>query len=133
MDSYDLIPRGFKTWYNFDLLIQNDLLENLPNRMGVYVIIVNRLFGRLRGSSDIFYIGSATNQYGIRFRIRQYFHPGQTQRTNLRIRENLMSNEWFKLSYVIKKNKSSAKNFEKQLLKAYKMQHGELPPLNQKL
>jgi len=83
MNSNDLGNRGFGTWQPFSLAAQQALLRALPASFGVYSMRVSGPAPMLRGSSDLAYIGKATNQNGVRGRIRQYFHPGWKQSANL--------------------------------------------------
>jgi len=64
-------------------------IRQAPTRSGVYVIRMagGRRFGRLRGESDILYIGSTEAKRELRQRLRQYLHPGPTQWTNKRVNE----------------------------------------------
>jgi hypothetical protein len=83
MDSTALEDRGIKFWAPFTRPAEIDLLQNLPTDFGVYAILFPLPQSRRRGESDIAYIGRAVNQNGIRGRVRQYYHPGPTQSTNI--------------------------------------------------
>jgi hypothetical protein len=85
MDSQDLENHGVTFWAPFTRPAEIKLLKNLPTAFGVYAILFPLPQARRRGESDIAYIGRAVNQNGVRGRIRQYFHPGPTQSTNLAI------------------------------------------------
>lgn len=124
MDSKQLKQRGFIGWFPFN----ENVIANAPGQLGVYVLrrAYGKRFGRLRGKSDILYIGSTEAEKGLRQRLRQYLHPGPTQWTNKRINE------------LLKKYKTEVAwctceepdNSEHDLLVQYMTEHDELPPLN---
>jgi len=126
MDSSALggINKDFGSWVSFNS--QN--VREIPQVIGVYVLrqADGKLVGRLRGESDILYIGSTTSQGGLRQRLMQYFHPGPTQWTNQRISSFLekytMDVAWCPSSEPI--------NLEHDLLRKYLADHDELPPFN---
>ena len=116
--------KGFSDWHLFD----KQTMENAPQQVGVYVIrkAGGECFGRLRGESDIFYIGSTTSEGGLRQRLQHYFHPGRAQWTNRRINEYAkkyhMEVSWCPCD--------EPRNLEDDLLRQYLMEHDELPPFN---
>jgi len=57
MQSSDLAGRGFTTWRPFALATEKHLLGQLPTCFGVYSMRFPRAEPRLRGESDIAYIG----------------------------------------------------------------------------
>ena len=85
MRSTELAEYGLRSWVTFNQAGEKALLAALPTRPGVYVMRCRRDYQRAVGSSDVLYVGSATNAQGLKTRLRQYFHPGPTQRTNKRI------------------------------------------------
>lgn len=89
MDSVALRNRGVHFWAVFALLSERELLTSLPTSPGVYVILLPQPEQRRQGASDIGYIGRAVNPNGLRGRVRQYFHPGPTQSTNIAMRRRL--------------------------------------------
>ena len=89
MDSTALKAHGISTWAAFVHLTERELLATLPTSAGVYVILLAQSEQRRRGASDIAYIGRAGNQNGLRGRVRQYFHPGPTQSTNIAMRQRI--------------------------------------------
>ena len=131
MDSTQLsrFERHFSKWHPLD----EQGLENAPQQPGVYVIrrAQGRRFGRLRGESDILYIGSCRAKKGLRQRLQQYSYPGPTQWTNLRVKE---LSEKFKMEVawcvINAPNLEEPRNFECDLLANYLKDHDELPPLN---
>ena len=85
MRSTDLAKDGFAGWSQFNRREEKTLLRNLPANSTAYAIRNGTDYQRLRGQSDIYYIGCATNANGLRFRVYQMFHPGPTQTTNKQI------------------------------------------------
>jgi hypothetical protein len=103
-------------------------VRSAPKQYGIYIFRMARskFFGRLKGESDILYIGSAESKHGLRGRLRQYLHPGPTQWTNKRIRE--MAKKYaMEIGWCLCEE---ASNLELQLLHRYIDDHDELPPLN---
>ncbi len=89
-------------------------------------------FSRAAGKSDVLYIGSATNQNGLRGRLQQYFSPGPTQRTNQRLMERCGDSD-YDIGFVVTGSSSDALGLEAQLLQSYVDEHHELPPENRVL
>jgi hypothetical protein len=83
VDLEALTNRGFRVCANFTRIDEREVLAALPTDPGVYAILLAESQHRRRGESDISYIGRAVNQNGLRGRVRQYFHPGPTQSTNI--------------------------------------------------
>jgi excinuclease UvrABC nuclease subunit len=132
MDSNSLSRKGFERWQDFSLKAEATLSSGLPTSNGVYVIKNDISFGRFVGESDIIYIGSASDENGLRGRILQYFNPEPTQITNKRINGILHLRPGLKISYVLKASVDDVNALESSLLKEYDRQHGELPPANRK-
>jgi hypothetical protein len=130
MKSEELSVIKFSEWIPFGINQERQVLEYLPESIGVYIIRTNHLFGRLVGESDIIYIGSAINNRGIRRRVKYYFHPGPSQQTSLRINKRIPLISNLEISYVASQTKVDARVLEKQLLLAYEKDHLELPPFN---
>lgn len=122
MYSIELAKKGFSVWHPFD----KQSLEKVPNEIGVYVFRKGRaqFFGRLKGDSDILYIGSTTK--GLRNRLRQYLTPGPSQWTNIRVNEYANRNP-VEFSFLAN---DDPKSLEYELLIKYMSEHEELPPLN---
>jgi hypothetical protein len=138
MQSHDLKKYGFKDWleirtdkacYNYN----KELILKLPREKGVYVIKANKPIGRLKGCSDIIYVGQGTIRNRIQVLIRSFlplnfreYSSKHTARESFeRVARELDLK--LKLSYTIVKN---PRETEKQLLKAYCRDHIEPPPLN---
>lgn len=131
MDSASLEKRGIKSWIDFSSAAERITLAGLPTSFGVYVILLGREDQRLRGTSDIAYIGKATNRNGLRGRIRQYFHPGPTQSTNIAMRQRLCADGCqLKIGFAALASAAEAIRLESDLLLEFEREHGELPPYN---
>lgn len=57
MDSKNLQKEGFERWVSFNNLEPN----NIPGKKGTYLFVLDSHFGRLKGKSDILYIGHSGN------------------------------------------------------------------------
>jgi len=68
----------------------------------------------------------------LKHRLRQYFHPGPTQRTNIRILNLVDGSSNFEVSVAPTDSIPDAKFLESMLLGAYEANHGELPPENKR-
>jgi excinuclease UvrABC nuclease subunit len=131
MRSADLATDGFGGWSRFNLQEERNLSRTLPASYGVYAIRNRNDYQRLRGQSDIYYIGCATNAKGLRNRINQMFHPGPTQSTNKRILKELNKTSTLEISYF-ETSTAMARMLEAALLERYESDHGELPPGNRR-
>jgi hypothetical protein len=131
MRSSDLEKFGFQRWLPFNINAAPVLSRELPISFGVYAI---RRKGPIpEGSSDIIYIGSATNKLGLLQRIRQYLWPGLTQRTNQRIRALIGDSDGFELSCVTTREQEDALVLEARILHAFVSATGSLPVENRQL
>lgn len=130
MDSAVLSQMGFSEWRPFNRQNKKELVSAVPQSVGVYAIRRDSPFTPLRGSSDILYVGSATNQKGLRGRISQYFSPGPTQWTNKRILALVSDSTSYQISWILTETIARAKALEQELLEEYLGEHGELPPEN---
>jgi excinuclease UvrABC nuclease subunit len=137
MLSYDLRSEGFVEWRDFNFNAKDELLNDLPDKSGVYVIRDRKEFGRFIKTSDIVYIGSAPKNT-LKDRIKKYFNPEASQATNVRINAWLKRYDSFQISWKELENgtvnneqkENQSKTFEKKLLNWYEQDHGELPPFN---
>lgn len=130
MTSEDLSSAGFSDWLPFNCRTKKELLRSVPKTFGVYVIRRDKPFSRVRGTSDILYIGSAANQQGLHGRTGQYFSPGPTQWTNKRILALVGDSTNFQIAWLEAETIAKAKSLEQELLELYLGEHGELPPEN---
>ena len=103
-------------------------MEHVPRQHGIYIFRMARgeCFSRLKGESDIFYIGSAEGNHGLRGRLHQYLRPGPSQLTNKRI-HTVAKKYDMEIAWCVCEE---AGNLELQLLHRYLEDHDELPPLN---
>lgn len=115
---------GLSDWFSFD----ENTAKQAPSQGGVYVFrnAGAKTFGRLRGQSDILYIGSTESEGGLKQRFSHYLHPGPTQWTNQRI-HNLLRRYPMEIAWFVCDNPV---NLENNLLKQYISEHDELPLLN---
>ena len=131
MDSTTLRELGFGPWAPISSREEARLLEALPVSCGVYAFLLAQSMARRLGTSDIAYIGKATNQNGLRGRVRQYFHPGPSQSTNIAMRRRLDAADCsLLLSFVASASAIVAARLEADLLAQFKAEHAELPPYN---
>jgi hypothetical protein len=110
-----------------------DAVEKAPKDYGIYFFRLTQKFHRLKGTSDILYIGSTINKNGgLRKRFKQYLRPSE-QKTNERIKEFLDTYKSVGIRGKVKVGwiqTKKARGEEKVLLKLYLKEHCELPPLN---
>ena len=126
MDSKSIIELypDFSDW----MLFTKELIPNLPNAKGSYVFrtVGGNRISRIKGESDILYIGSTLKKRGIRKRLGLYFNPSKKSSTDNRINSYLWKNQ-MEVSYIIE---AQPGNIEHQLLNQYQNEHSELPPFN---
>jgi excinuclease UvrABC nuclease subunit len=130
MMSSDLVAYGFVSWYALNRQNERVLLGLVPQRPGVYAMRC-RNPQRVLGKSDVVYFGKATNVNGLRGRLRQYFHPGPTQRTNVRLLAEFGDCADFEISFI-ETALTAATALEDNLIAAYEVAHGDLPPWNKR-
>lgn len=130
MTTSDLQKEGFVAWMAFNGSEKAELLRKVPSQFGVYVVRATKAVKRIRGESDVVYIGSACNQNGLRGRISQYFSPGPTQITNRRILGLVGESADYEIGWLAVAAKSRAVGLEQELLERYFTDHGERPPQN---
>jgi excinuclease UvrABC nuclease subunit len=127
----DSVLLKIEAWAAFTRVSERALLSSLPTLPGVYIVLLPEAEARRKGASDIAYIGCAANQRGLRGRVRQYYHPGPTQRTSLAMRQRLCAHDCrLHLGFVITDTPAAAKRLESDLLIQFERDHGELPPYN---
>lgn len=138
MNSKDLADYGFGAWLPFYLDGEAYLLARLPNEPGVYAVRSKRALARLRGESDLLYVGKAARvsvakPSGLKLRIRQYYHPGWLQETSKRIRSLIASSNDYEIGWAVTPSKKQAQDLESALLNRYVREHGELTPENRNM
>jgi hypothetical protein len=133
MDSRSIAHRGFRSKEAFACTSEQELLELLPTSPGVYVVFLAKPEARHIGHSDVAYIGTATNVGGLRGRLRQYFHPGVSQSTNIAMRKRLSVVDCsLQITWVTSESSEFATRLESDLLIQFDRDHGELPPFNRR-
>lgn len=123
MTAKRLVAEGFCPPLVFSSSEESFLMLNLPRTPGVYVLAEDC-------DSEIRYIGCAANEKGLQQRIRQYFHPGPTQRTNRRINALLQAGGRYLISYRTAPSRHDAQCWESDLLFRFEKTHGRLPLWN---
>jgi hypothetical protein len=118
--------QGFSAWF----LFSRQGIEGARNKAGVYVIRTRAgaLFGRLKGKSDIVYIGNGSQ---LRQRPEQHLTSREDERDVgylLKRVENEVGP--LELSWKECSDRGSAKLEEARILREHAEQHIELPPLN---
>jgi len=79
-----LMLEGLSEWHP----LNEDIIKNAPKQHGIYMFRManGRYICRLRGKSDILYIGSTESKRGLRS-LLGYLQLGPSQWTNRRIHE----------------------------------------------
>ncbi len=125
MDFTSLQKYGFKEWYRLTDIIKG--IVEVPITPATYALRLDHKFGRLRGSSDLLYIGSTSN---LHFRIIENYLGGRGDKTTKRIRDYLFNKGYLEateVSWIITQN---YEKIESKLLAEYEKEHHELPPWN---
>jgi len=136
MLSTDLNGEGFAEWIKlpattFDA--NRELVLRIPKTKGVYVIRASRPIGRVKGESDIIYIGQGVLQHRIQALLKSFlpanFREYGTKHTARQAFERILNEPKteFELSYLCT---DKARNLESRLLQYYQLDHVEPPPLN---
>ncbi|HEO70545.1 MAG TPA: hypothetical protein ENN80_04730 [Candidatus Hydrogenedentes bacterium] len=119
----------FEHWRNWETF--EDRFDGVN---GVYAFRLKRAFGRLRGSSDILYIGKAeqdparNKRPGIWHRLNNYRQPNSGSSARLRQVEACFGGR-SKIEYAYRECENPAEA-ERALLDDYYARHMEMPPLN---
>jgi hypothetical protein len=121
--SKDLINYGFSSWKQFSKLKEGDI----PEEPGVYVLRLDKTFGRLVGESDILYMGSTEN---LRKRLWGNYIKGRGGKTTKRIHYYLISLGYLDRVEVSWVKSGDYKSLEEKLREEYEKDHHELPPWN---
>jgi hypothetical protein len=137
MLSTDLEGYGFSTWIKIveDYDYNRDLILKLPRKKGVYVIRADRPISRIKGKSDIIYIGQGKIQSRIQHLLRSYlpinFRDYFSKHTARKGFEKILKETELKLEFsYITVDSEKAKEIERRLLVLYCEEHIEPPPLN---
>ncbi len=89
--------------------------------------LAGRNFGRLKGQSDILYIGCAKNQ-NLQQRAKQHLHPREDEK-DIGYLIKRVEDEIGPVEFAWKENADPTAG-ERELLARYRKDHIELPPLN---
>lgn len=125
MDSKTLKNRGFET---LESPLRN--LEKIPEEAAIYVFCLKREIERLRGKTDIIYVGETSD---LQNRMDEYSGNWKKRGgTGHRICKNLRRlgehvNLFFKLA---EKLNTPRREYEGQLLTEFSKEHHELPSWN---
>jgi len=119
MESKNL---SINNWKKFKNIQEN----NIPGKKGLYVLRLNERFGRLKGSSDILYIGWSEN---LRHRLWDNYKTGTGGGTTQRV-HNYLKKKDYSERVEIGWEVGVPRDKEKRLLKQYEQEHHELPPWN---
>jgi hypothetical protein len=119
MTSKDLSE--YSDWQEWN----SEAVRKAPNLPGVYVFRLGEGFGRLKGSSDLVYIGCTTSADGtIQRRLSDHLRVGRFRDVQ---KVGKLGVCWKKLTTAEEASKEEAK-----LLRTYVSDHIELPPINRK-
>ena len=150
MNSAELRKIGFKKWIKIkprEYEYNRDVILNLPKKQGVYVVRANKRIPRLKGDSDILYIGRGVIQRRIQALLRSYlplnFRDYISKHSAREAFERVINELGLEVevSYVLteenenseevkKKSREKAKELESALLRRFCQDHIEPPPLN---
>jgi len=135
LDSASLTEYGFREWHKLSAIKTGS--TSLPHKPGTYVLRLNRHFERLKGKSDILYIGCTEKGGTLNSRIGGFLRgTGGDDRTAKRIRRNLVERGYLnhvEVSWVTTDSREKARTLEKHLLRQYEEDHEELPPWNRSM
>lgn len=118
---------GWKKWCS-------STVEDAPRTPGVYVFRLagEQAFRRLKGESDLLYIGSTIKgKRTVRDRLKDHLSPGKLARNiGYRLRRVRQEVSPIEVSWKTFDSHAEAKNQERMLLASYEKDHIEFPPLN---
>jgi hypothetical protein len=137
MLSRDLKRLGFGTWTKVveDYDDNRDLILKLPKDEGIYVVRADKPISRIKGQSDIVYIGRGRIQSRIQQLLRSHlpinYRNYLTKHTAREAFERTLNETELELefSYVIVDMEEVGET-ESELLKLYCKDHIEPPPCN---
>ena len=131
MSKGELTYKEFLDFYGEDWSTCKPLdvrtIGELPELQGIYEVRTkNYSFPRLRGTSSVLYIGSATSPYGLKKRIKSLIKGRHIARKRI---QGIAAELKIELEFRYKGD-LQAKQAEKDALKEYENKHLELPPCN---
>jgi excinuclease UvrABC nuclease subunit len=96
-------------------------VSSVPNKPGIYFVLCNKEFERLKGRTNIIYIGKANN-----------LAQRLTNKRNALPRFTTLRKNGFELKFIYKTSSTQeqARLMEISALQTYERKHLELPPLN---
>lgn len=108
------------------------VIREIPNKNGIYIIRATKAFCRVRGQSDIIYIGINKKQRkdGLQGRIRQHINQKSSAGKYL---DELSEKFYLKIAYKTENHEKRRCRWESEQLKKYLRSHLELPPANSSL
>jgi hypothetical protein len=139
MNSAELKEIGFKEWIKIkprEYEYNRDIILNLPKEQGVYVVRTTKFILRIKGHSDILYIGRGVIQRRIQALLRSHLplnFRDYTNKHSAREAFERVLNELgleIEISFMLTKDSKKAKDLESSLLRKFCQDHIEPPPLN---
>lgn len=112
------------------------LKGKIPNMSGVYIVRCTTLLNRVKGESNIIYIGQAGGGFrkGIQGIGNRLFNSGSASKNwEIKAIEKMLQNEEFSIECYFTDENENAAEIEKMLLRNYRDTHLELPPANAQL
>lgn len=111
--------------------LKNAIENSIPNKYGVYVIKSPVKLNRIKGESDISYMGQSGERKGIQGIKGRLFNTRGFEAQIRKKIESMFPDQLFKLECTFTTNDGhTPKTIEGNLLRAYLMMHFELPPAN---
>ncbi len=119
-------------WSDWYLLESKLDVVNVPDLSGIYEIRTDYEFGRLKGSSQVVYIGSAAGGSKPSLKVRLMDQRAKNPCRYLTRTEKLLKEAGHTLEFrfLIAHDGITAKHTESEKLTAYEKEHWELPPGN---
>lgn len=130
------------TWSNWGALSNPEEVWNaVPDQHGIYILRANKPIPRIRGESDILYVGiTITNQFGLRKRLYDHARSSNEYNRHLSSASRFIAPDLLgsigisiEYSYCLEGDLEARKQAEANLLNAYRQRHIELPPGNSNL
>jgi len=107
------------------------VVQSAPRKSGIYLFRMAQPFPRLKGMSDIVYIGCTTSQRTISDRLKDHLSVREIERNTAYYLERVQCEvNAIEVSWKTFEKPTGAKDAERNLLEKYVADHIELPPLN---
>lgn len=126
-EARELVSRKWTSWRRLEI----SMIDSLPKEYGVYIIRSKREIARLKGISDILYVGEGllNGRLGKVFNFKLDYRSWPYESGEIcRIEKELQIPMEF--SYLIISDKDACQTNETKILDEYERQHIELPPVN---